>query len=141
MSYFAIEKALVDAVRLVAGATPTGWPAKELVPEEIPADSLWLQCYNQPSGTAPATLGDQGEDECRGFFQIDINVPKNKGTGEALNKADEFASAFTAGKSLFYNAQEVRITRTSLSPGRYVGNFYRVSLSVFYYARKVRNPT
>lgn len=134
--YTDIEKALINAVLSVDNVTPCGMPAAEL--DEYP-DGLWLQLFNLRAESSPVTLGDAGEDNHPGVLQIDINYPKGKGTGDVLSKADEFASFFTAGKSLLYNTQEVKVLSSSLSPGRYVGGYYRVSLSINYYARTTRS--
>lgn len=134
-NYITIEKALIKAVRQVDNTTPMGYPNDEL--EDKP-DGLWLQLHNLRSTSVPVTLGDVGEDNHPGLLQIDINYPQNKGSKQVLLKADEFASFFTAGKSLSYNAQEVKVLSSSLSPGRYVGGYYRVSLTVNYYARTTR---
>lgn len=139
-NYYDIERAVVKAVTDAQPGVPTGFPGNELQHEQQDSDTLWLQVHNLRAGSEPVTLGDKGEDDHRGVLQIDINAPKGKGSAEALQKADELAGLFTAGKSLLYNAQEVRVIRATVSPGVYVGNFYRLVLSVFYYARTVRNP-
>jgi len=134
-NYLEIEKALIAAVESVDSTTPLGHPNKEL---KTPPSSLWLQLNNVRSITEPATLGDEGEDNHLGFLQIDINCPKDKGTKDVLEKADEFSSFFTAGKSLLYNQQEVKVLSCSLGAGRYVGGYYRISLTINYYARTTR---
>lgn len=135
-NFTAIEQALITAVQSVDNVTPCGMPGAELA--EYP-DGLWLQLFNMRADSTPVTLGDAGEDNHAGFLQIDINYPKGQGTGDVLGKADEFASFFTAGKSLLYNTQEVKVISCSLSSGRYVGGYYRVSLTVNYYARTTRS--
>ena len=136
-NYSDIEKALVAAAISVDGITPTGYPNVELTDSEK-GGGLWIQLHNMRSESVPATLGDAGEDDHRGFLQIDINYPQHKGSGPALSKADEFSSFFVAGKALMYNSQEVRVLSSSLSSGRYVGGYYRLSLTVNYYARTAR---
>ena len=135
-NYTDIEKALIGAVRTVDAVSPIAYPNNEL---ETKPDAVWLQIHNMRSESAPATLGDAGEDNHPGFLQIDINFPSNKGTKEVLSKADEFAAYFTAGKTLVYAAQEVKVLSCSLTQGRYVGGYYRVSLTVTYYARTFRS--
>jgi hypothetical protein len=135
-NYLDIEIALVKAAEAVDSVTPMGKPGFEL--SDTP-DGLWIQLHNVRVQTLPATLGDKGEDNNSGFLQIDFNYPKGKGTGIILQKADEFANYFTAGKALLYNAQEVKVVSTSLSSGRYVGGYYRLSLTITYYARTTRN--
>lgn len=134
-NYLEIEKALIKAVESVDSVTPMGHPNKEL--KTLPS-GLYLQVNNVRAGSDPVTLGDEGEDEHLGFLQIDINYPKDKGTKAVLEKADEFSSFFTAGKSLLYNQQEVKVLSSFAGPGRYVGGYYRISLTVNYYARTTR---
>jgi hypothetical protein len=135
-NYTDIEKALIAAVDDVDNTTPRGYPNNPL--EDLP-DGLWLQLHNLRADSSPATLGDLGEDNHPGILQIDVNYPVNKGSKQDLAKADELAAYFTAGKTLTYSSQEVKVVSCSLGPGRYVGGYYRVSLSVNYYARTTRN--
>lgn len=135
-NYTKIEKALIAAVLVVDNTTPTQMPGTDLSNKP---DSLWLAIHNLRAESIPVTLGNAGEDNHPGILQIDINSPKNKGTKLVLEKGDEFAAFFTAGKALLYNAQEVKVLSSSLSPGRYVGGYYRISLSVSYYARTTRS--
>lgn len=134
-NYLEIEKALIAAVESVDSVTPLGHPNKEL--KTIP-EGLYLQLNNMRALSEPVTLGDEGEDQHLGYLQIDINYPKDKGTKDVLEKADEFSSFFTSGKSLLYNQQEVKVLSCSLGAGRYVGGYYRISLTVNYYARTTR---
>jgi hypothetical protein len=135
-NYTDIEKALVAAVAVVDSTTPRGYPDDPL---KSPPDGLWLQLHNLRSRSLPVTLGDKGEDNHPGILQIDVNYPVNKGSKQVLAKADELAAYFTAGKALTYSAQDVKILSCSLSPGRSVDGYYRVSLSVNYYARTTRS--
>ncbi len=135
-NYTEIEKALVAGVLSVDSSTPTGYPNSPLTSEP---DGLWIQLHNLRGESDPVTIGTYGEDNHPGVLQIDINYPKNKGTGTVLEKADELASFFTAGKSLVYNTQKVKVLSCSVGPGRYVGGYYRVILSITYYARTTRS--
>jgi len=134
-NYTDIEKALIAAALSVDNVTPTGHPNDVL---ENKPDGLWLQLGNVRGVSSPATLGDEGEDNHPGFLQIDVNYPENKGSGIVLEKVDEFAAFFTAGKSLLYNAQTVKVLSSTVGPARYVGGYYRLSLTVNYYARTTR---
>lgn len=137
-NYTEIEKALVAAVNTVDASTPRGYPNKPL-PDDDKPDGLWLQLHNMRSESTPVTLGDAGEDNHPGFLQVDINYPQNKGSKQVLAKADTIAAFFTAGKTLSYNAQEVKVLLCSVGPGRDVGGYYRVSVTVNYYARTTRS--
>jgi hypothetical protein len=137
-NYIGIENALVDAVISVDSVTPMGYPNRDLKDASKPASGLWIQLHNLRGDSSPVTLGDAGEDDHPGILQIDINYPLNKGTASILTKADEFIAFFTAGKAIFSGAQEVRIASCSLSAGRHVEGYYRLSVSVNYYARTTR---
>ena len=136
-NYIDIEKALIAALKVVDAVTPRSFPNSEIKEEDKP-DGLWLQLNNLRVESRPVTLGNRGEDNHPGLFQIDINYPANRGTKDILLKADEIISYFTAGKSLLYNTQEVKVLSTTLDPGRYVGGYYRVSVTINYYARTQR---
>lgn len=137
-NYIEIEKGLIAAAKTVDSVTPMGHPNDDLADEDK-GQALWLQLHNLRAISNPVTLGDQGEDNHPGVLQIDINYPEGKGSKQVLSKSDEFASFFTAGKSLLYNAQEIKVLSCSVGPGRYVGGYYRVSVTVNYYARTVRS--
>lgn len=135
-NYTDIEKALITELSAVDSTTPRGYPNDEL--EDKP-DGLWLQLHNLRVESIPVTLGDAGEDNHSGIFQVDLNYPVNKGTKDILAKADIYTDFFTAGKTLVYNGQEVKVLSSSLTPGRYVGGYYRISFTVNYYARTTRS--
>lgn len=138
-SFFNIEAALINAYLAVDSTTPTGFPNKPLPQEDKPESGLWAEVHNLPAISTVATLGNQGEDNNPGVLQIDLNYPRDKGTGVLLQKADELGSAFPAGTKLTYNGQVVTITSCSLAPIRYLGGDARISLSLTYYARTFRN--
>lgn len=123
---------------LIPGA-PVGNPNAELTPEQKGED-LWYQSFVVPAESTPVTLGEGGEDNNPGFMQIDVNYPRGKGDGPLLQKVDQIANAFPAGKDLQENETVVRITGCSVTPGRYVGGYYRVSITVNYYTRSNRAP-
>lgn len=138
-NYYDVQRALINVIVAAYPNVPTSFPEQELSDEDKP-DGLWLALHDIPVSTTPVTVGDKGEDEALGIFQIDVNMPSGRGTGPTLQKADEIASMFTSGKSLLYNAQEVRVRRTEINPGRRVGGYYRISVSINYFARFQRNP-
>ena len=134
--YFEIERTLIGAVKAVDSVTPASFPNATL--KEYP-DGLWLNVHNRRGKSTPVTLGDSGEDNHPGFLQIDVNYPQNKGTKQILEKVDEFTEFFTAGKGLLYTVQMVHVVSSTVSPGRDVGGYYRVSITIVYYARTFRN--
>ena len=135
--YYRIEKALISVFDQIKGSMPAGYPGAELDADQLP-DDLWAQVNNVRVASDVVTLGDSGEDNHTGFFQIDLNYPKGRGTKAVLEKADEIASSVPAGTLIDFGGQKVKILSTELSPGRYVGGYYRVSLTINYYARTIR---
>lgn len=134
MSHFNSEKALVDSL--------TGYAAVVQRPNTTvsnPPEEVWLALHNMRAGGEPVTVGDAGEDNFEGIMQVDINTLLNGGTGEALNLADVITREFPAGRALSHDGTVVKVRGTSLSPGRIVGAFYRLSLSIRYYVRMQRN--
>lgn len=104
-----------------------------------PPSALWLALHLLPTLSEPVTLGENGEDNHEGLFQIDINYPLNSGLGEVLLMADRIAKDYVAGTTLTYNGSQVKIMGSSLSPGRVAGGFYKASLTIRYYARSIRS--
>lgn len=137
--YIDIEKALIQAFRATnLEETPTSYPDVVLSEDQKP-DGLWFALHNMRSESTPVTLGDKGEDNHPGFLQIDINYPDGKGSSFVLTEAGRIAAEFPSGRTLIYNSQKVRITSSSLSPGRLVGGYYQVVLTIYYYSRSTRN--
>lgn len=104
-----------------------------------PTGEPWAAVYFLPADPVVATLGAGGQDRLDGLFQIDINYPANTGTKLAKAKAEALRNTFTAGSRFSYSGQEVVISNCGRSPGRITNGFYRVSVSVFFYAHVTRN--
>lgn len=101
---------------------------------ELPSNGLWAAAFYLPASCRPVTLGQGGYDRLEAITQLDLNAPLQSGTFELRELADEVRGHFTAGTSLTYNGQEVRIRSCETSPGREVDNCYRVSLSIGWYS-------
>lgn len=101
--------------------------------------SPWAAVYvlmNQPS---VATLGDEGQDAHDGILQIDLNYPLNTGEAAVTAKADELTDFFKAGKRLASSGVELTVASCGRSRGREVDGWYRVSMTVTWFARVSRN--
>jgi hypothetical protein len=123
------------------GASPLSLPlAVENAPFEKPADGLpWAMAtvlMNQPS---VATLGSDGEDAHDGILQVDLNYPMLTGEAAVTAKADQLASFFKAGERLSYQSVELTVLSCGRSRGREVNGYYRVSVTVSWFARVPRN--
>lgn len=104
-----------------------------------PTGEAWAAFYFVPSQPVVATLGAGGSDRLDGFVQIDLNYPANKGTKDVRDKADALRSLFTAGARFSYSGQEVIVASCGRSQGRIVNGFFRVSVTIVFYAHITRN--
>lgn len=135
-NYTGIELAIITSLETSLAGKAVEWPNFTL--QEKP-DGLWLAVHNIRGDSDPATIGINGEDNHPGIVQIDFNVPNGKGTKALLEELDLIAALYTSGTDFTYSGQTARVLATSASPGRVVDGYYRVSLSITYYARTTRN--
>lgn len=136
-----IEVALIKGVKVIldANSIPFGVPGIPLASEDKP-DDMWVQLHHLRGESVPVTVGDDGEDNNSGILQIDLNYPEGSGSGAINNLLDTIATSFPPGHVFTSNGQNVRITRSTPGPGRYIGGYYRVNLDLGYYSRTLRNP-
>lgn len=133
MSVAKIQSALAQAF-LATGLFPETNIQQENVEFEAVSGEPWAALYFFPGQPTVATLGQHGDDRFDGFLQIDVNFPTNSGAGAALAMGDSLRTTFTAGARLSYSGQEVVIVNCGCSQGRIVNGFYRVSVTVVFYA-------
>lgn len=131
-----IEQGFVDQVAALNLGLTTGHPNKDVA--DPPSDAIWLQQFNLPADTNPVTLGNLGEDANLGVYQIDVSTTRETGTGDILDIVDTIANAFPAGTKFAGGTSQIRVERTSRSPGRKAAGFYRISVSIEYSARTRR---
>lgn len=130
----ALVQAYLDA--FTPGAVP---PTEyENVPFNATGLSLWTSVSYLPGQPAVATFGDGGEDEVRGYLQVDINIPRGKGEKPQFDVVQTLQNFFTAGLSLSYNNGTATIISCGNTPGRQVDTWYRRSVSIYFYARTTR---
>lgn len=114
MSIVKIRSALVAAYQAIPGLNLPF--AQENRAFTQPADgSAWAAIYFMPGNNTPVTLGNVGQDEMVGLFQIDFYAPAGKGTNQLLTYADSVRNYFKAGMRLMYDSQEVLIKQTSFT--------------------------
>lgn len=99
-----------------------------------PGANAWCKLAFLFADPVVATLGLHGADRFDGFFQIDLNYPLNTGDKAVKDKADALRNAFTAGVRFTYSGQEVIVTNCGRSQGRIIEGYYRVSVTVYFYA-------
>jgi len=112
--------------------------AHENEPFVTPSGTPWAKVTVVAADRYPVTLGDQGEDQHDGFMQVDLSYPTDSGTYDVLTKAGVLEVYFKAGRKLTYNGQAVTVLGASRSSGRYVDGWYRVSVTINWYARTSR---
>lgn len=137
MSYYEIERTLDKACRAAIGSFPISC-LTNVITDTAAIDGFWFKLSNLRAESNVVTLGDKGEDNHPGIYQIDVSLPASQGEGPLLQKADELVKLFPAGTSFTSAGEAVKLTRTSVSPTREVNGFLRVSLSLFYYSRSTR---
>lgn len=121
--------------------SPLGLPcAVENSPFEKPTDqSPWASAFVLPNQPSVATLGSEGQDAHDGVLQIDLNYPLMTGEAAVTAKADELSDFFKAGKRLAHSGVELTVASCGRSRGREVDGWYRVSMTVTWFARVSRN--
>lgn len=139
MSESSIDRALEVAAVAALGPAFTGRIAFEGFGFSPPV-GVWAQLTNMPAGAAVSSLGEGGQDEHVGVYQIDVSVPESGGNPRAvlLGHADRIRAYFVAGRSFSYSGQVVRVRSASRSPIRRVDGWLRVSVSVTYSAFSTR---
>ncbi len=134
MSTNKVEAALKAAYKAASPEWPTDYPAKSFNP---PKDDKWARVRNFPADNSVATLGDDGEDNYAGFFQIDLFQPQDGGTKTLNDKADEYRRYFSAGRRFTYQGQEVVIRRAVPSGIGSAEGFADdvITITVYWYSR------
>jgi hypothetical protein len=99
-----------------------------------PTATKWARIHFLPNAPSVETLGNEGQDLVDGIMQIDLNYPQNTGDGQARQDFEEVRAAFPAGVSYSTGGQVVTIKNCGRSQGRLVDQWYRVSITVYWYA-------
>ena len=97
--------------------------------------------FHQRSEIIPQN-GDQGSGGVQieaGVLQIDLNYPLMTGEAAVTAKADELSDFFKAGKRLAHSGVELTVASCGRSRGREVDGWYRVSMTVTWFARVSSN--
>ncbi len=111
------------------------WENRPFTP---PKDEPWATFWFFPVQPVVASLGAGGADEQRGFAQIDLNYPQGDGVADIGAKAVAIGIVFKAGARFAYSGQEVVILSCGCSEGRIVNGYYRVSITIQFYAHITR---
>lgn len=101
--------------------------------------SLWASLAYVDADQRPITMGTGGEDEIRGFLQIDFNVPYGKGEGDLLAAINKATRHFRAGLAPAFEDEAAEVYRSATSLGRQVDTWWRKTVTVFFYSRVFRD--
>lgn len=99
-----------------------------------PSDKPWAALWFIPNQRSVATLGSTGTDRVTGIFQIDLNYPLNDGDKNVSDKATAITALLKVGSRAVYSGVEVIVASCGRSPGKVVGSFFRVSVTIGFYA-------
>ena len=132
MSSEDIRSAGVDAVLNLGFSDPIVFENTEFRAPQT--GDTWMQFSMFHDYPDVVTLGANGLDRFRGYFQIDINVEPGDGESVIFNRFQQFRQGIPAGTSLVFNGQTVLITSCGLSSGRRDDDFYRKSVTLFWQA-------
>lgn len=131
MSLLQCHQALVGAVN----AALAGWQVEHENAEFTkPTQDRWAKVTFVPTTPSVHTLSRDGEDEVDGFMQVDLNYPQNTGDGAARADFEELRAAFPAGASYASGGQTVTIRNCGRSSGRLANQWYRVSVTIYWFA-------
>lgn len=136
MSFSKIRSALIQGYQAVSLGLPTAF---ENATFEQPTEAPWASVFILPNQPVVASLGSGGTDAHTGIMQIDLNHVAGTGEETIVQQADSVAAYFTAGRRLVYNGQEVIVRSCGRSRGRKVDGWYRISLTIDWYAQTPRS--
>lgn len=136
MSETKINAALVSAARAalvpaIVPETAIAWEGKAYPPDGEQFPPKWAAVFRLPAGNDVASLGEGGQDDATGVFQIDVNDKEDSGTA-LLKEADKLKAYFVAGRSFTYQGQCVHVIRCDISAIRRVDGWLRISASIYY---------
>lgn len=131
MSLDNVQRALIGAVATQLAAVPTAYENEKFTK---PSDAKWAEVFFLPNNPSVETLGADGEDRTDGLVQINMNYPVGTGGAAARNDFESIRAAFPAGARPAYNGQEAVILSCGRSSGRVVDGWYRVSITISWYA-------
>lgn len=92
-----LKSLVVTALPDLAEEDRIYWKNWEFTP---PQDKVWVKPIFIPAEEAAITLGDNGDNETNGFFQITIYAPINTGETEANEICKRLNTAFAIPKRL-----------------------------------------
>lgn len=131
MSLADVQYALIDLVSDTLEEIPTAYENVKFTP---PASSKWARVFFMPNLPSVETLGEVGEDKVDGIVQVDLNYPMDSGDGAARDDFETFRGVFYAGSRPTKDSQQAVVLSCGRSSGRPVDGWYRVSITITWYA-------
>lgn len=132
MSIFVdISAALDKHLNDMPGVPDVAWENKKFTPK---LDALYLRPTLLPADTIQAALGDNGTDENKGIYQVDIFAKAGTGKKESIDMADLIANRFKRGTYLTYNDRVIRIKNVSRRVGANTDGWYMIPIEINYIA-------
>jgi hypothetical protein len=131
MSTTRIYQALLSAAKAALGDIPAGTPGTPFTP---PVGTPYVDLTFMPNSPAVFTLGDDGEDEITGIFQILLKYPPDKGILAATRLGDTLRESFKAGHRVFYDGQEVIIRSSGLGNFNTIDNKLVNPFTIYWWA-------
>jgi hypothetical protein len=126
-----VQRAIIGAVSTSLGAIPAAYENEKFTK---PSDAKWAEVFFMPNDPSVETLGAEGQDLTDGIVQINLNYPVGTGGAAARSDFENIRASFPAGARPAYNGQEAVILSCGRSPGRVVDGWYRVSITISWYA-------
>lgn len=133
MSIRQVNAALVQQFKTLSLTVPIEYEARSsFVP---PVNAAWAAVFNLPADLSVSSLGVGGMDRFLGVFQIDFHSPPNSGVGQLQDWCDQTRVVFSAGSTITYQTQDVKIIKAVPSSLRSDPNGGVVqSMSIYYRA-------
>lgn len=96
------------------------------------AGTEYAELINIPNNTTALSMVES--DQTDGVFRIILRWPINEGSINVKLKADEILSAFSLGDRICYDGQCSTITSTARQKGVAQDGWYKVIITIGYYA-------
>ena len=134
MSKQDIKKAVVNAFKQQLEGVKVSWPNVKFTPPE----GLWCRFFYNEASDTPVTCGAGGENELRGFVQVDINVKTNSGEKEQTDLMSSLEAHFTSGRVMALEGASATVTGNVRGPSRVEGSSWTIPLTIYFKARYQR---
>lgn len=132
-----VEAAITDALfgRLraltISPAHPIAWPNVAFTP---PSSDKWLRVNQFPTVETRFAVADTGSVELRGFIQVDVFGPLNKGVTTQQAVAASVARHFRVPRRLFSGTTRIEITSARVDPGMTSDSRWMIPVTINYRA-------